>query len=77
MENKHWVKKNNHGENIILEDNSVWEIYGSDKVVATLWPPTTNIRVTESSDFFKPHGYLLLNLDDGEKACAKYMGMTY
>lgn len=71
----HWVKRNiDGGTFILLEDRSLWEIDGFDKLDAMLWLPLSNITVTASTSGSPGYGYLLINTDDGEKAHAKYIG---
>ena len=69
----HWIDKNIDGGSLIkLEDGSLWEIDAYDKYNTILWLAISDITVLESSDCV--NGYLLVNTDDGEKACAKYLG---
>lgn len=71
----HWIQKNvDSGTYIILEDGSLWKIDPLDKIDAMLWLPISNIAVIESSSGALGFDYLLINIDDGEKAHAKYMG---
>ncbi len=70
----HWIVENIDGTYIILEDGSLWQIDHLDKIDAMLWLPASNITVIESTSGSLGYNYLLINMDDGEKAHAKYMG---
>lgn len=71
----HWIKeKGDGGSLIILEDGSVWKIHLLDRIYTTLWLPITSITVLESESPIGNYKYLLINIDDGEKALAKYLG---
>lgn len=71
----HWVKeKIDSGRMILLEDGSLWEISSMDRLNTTLWLRITNITVIESDDCYPGFAHMLVNTDDGEKACAKLVG---
>lgn len=71
----HWVKENvDRGAFIRLEDGSLWEIDRLERLNARLWLRTARIVVLTSTRGSPGYGYLLLNIDDGEKAHAKYIG---
>lgn len=74
---KHWIKKNiDSGAYILLEDGSLWQIDPFDKVDAMLWLPISTIIVVKSTTGSPGYDYLLINIDDKEKAHAKFMGKT-
>lgn len=71
----HWVKKNvDSGTYMILEDGSFWKIDPIVKIEAMLWLPVSEITVLKSKRGSPGYNYLLINIDDGEQAHAKYMG---
>lgn len=72
---KHWVKeKKEMGSIIILEDNSVWEIFFMDKIKTGLWLPTNTVIVVQ--DLSNPqYDYLIINKSKNETARAKYIGV--
>jgi len=46
----HWVKKNyERGKMIELEDGTLWEVYGLDRLNCSLWLPLTDIVIIENS----------------------------
>ena len=70
----HWISKNiDRGAFIKLEDGSLWKIDRMDQLDAGLWLSMTDITVLETSDCMAGFDYLLINTDDGEKACAQYL----
>lgn len=66
----HWVDKViDNGEFVRLEDGSLWEIDALDRINTILWLSLDDVTILESSNCIR--GYLLVNTDEGEKACAK------
>lgn len=62
-EDGHWIQSiAGNGEIIKLEDGSIWQVDGIDKVTSSIWLPISNITICGSS---------LINTDDGEKVGAK------
>ena len=74
LEDGHWIKRNNSGKTIILEDGSVWSVQSIDRADAMLWLQVTDITVKESNSGMAGYNYLLINTDDDEKVHAKYLG---
>lgn len=72
----HWIDKNGDGKIITLEDGSIWEIVSTDQVDTALWLPTTDITVIKQSGSLAAFKYILINTEDGEKASAKFLGVT-
>ena len=71
----HWIKsKVDDGAMIILEDGSMWQIDSVDRVDTALWLPITNVTVLKASSPIGEYKYMLINIDDGEKALAKFLG---
>jgi len=71
----HWVQKNiERGEYILLEDGSLWEIDRLERLNASLWLRMSRITVLTSSRGSPGCDYLLVNVDDREKAHAKCVG---
>jgi len=63
-----------NGEFVVLEDNSIWQIEPIDSVISCIWLPTSRIRVIESSEGLAGYDYQIINIDDREKAHARYIG---
>ena len=72
----HWVIQamESFGEYVKLEDGSLWEIAMIDRIYTMLWLPVTQITVLKASDPIGDYRYILINMDDGERAYAKYIG---
>lgn len=71
----HWIKKNiDRGNNIVLEDGSLWQISPIDRIDTALWLPISNITVQQYTEASGPYEYILINTSDRNKACAKYLG---
>jgi hypothetical protein len=71
----HWIQENiDSGSMMILEDGSIWKIDPLDKIDAMLWLPISNITIVNSDNGSPGYDYLLINIDDGEKVHAKYLG---
>ena len=69
----HWVQeKIGHGEYILMEDGSLWEISSLDRIDTALWLNTENIVVIENTSGLLP--YKLINTDTGDVVEAKYLG---
>jgi len=61
-ENGHWIQSvAANGEIIKLEDGSIWQVDGVDRVTSSIWLPVSNITIC---------GSYLINTDDGEKVSA-------
>lgn len=61
-EDGHWIQSiAGNGEIIKLEDGSIWQVDGVDKVTSSIWLPVSNITIC---------GSYLINTDDGEKVSA-------
>jgi len=72
----HWIKeKTSNGAIITLEDGSVWDIAGVDRVLTLIWLPTEEIMVNVESSPIGDYKYLLYNTNLGEKVNAKFIGM--
>lgn len=55
----HWIKSNTkNGKIIILEDDSIYQVYDIDRITSSLWLPISDITVCDS---------IMINTDDGEK----------
>lgn len=71
----HWIKsKLDNGGTIILEDGSMWEISSVDRIDTSLWLPISNVTILKASSPVGDYRYTLVNIDEGEKALAKFLG---
>lgn len=71
----HWIQEvADYGKLIILEDGSVWKVDPSYTHIASIWLPISDITIVESDDCSGDGAYLIINTDDGEIACATYLG---
>jgi len=71
----HWIKDNiDSGNLLLLEDGSLWKIDPIETANAMLWLPISDVMIIESTDGSPGYDYLIICIDDSEKAHAKYMG---
>jgi hypothetical protein len=62
-ESGHWIDSvTSDGRIVVLEDGSVWEVESLDRIVSTLWLPTSEIVACEDK---------LINTDDDEVVSAE------
>jgi hypothetical protein len=72
---KHWVDEvYKDGALVVLEDDSLWEVEGTEQVNTSLWLTTTDIRVSKDTEAVDDYKYVLRNSEDHESAHAKYLG---
>lgn len=75
---RHWIRSvQDGGRAITLEDGSMWEVYGLDRIDSMLWLPVTNIEVELARSPIGDYRYMLINTDDDEAVLAKYLGSKY
>ena len=70
---EHWLRdKQDEGKNLILNDDSSWEVQPSERVIAARWlrGSTIIVEYTEKG----AHPYLLRNLTEEEVAHAAFLG---
>ena len=70
---EHWLRdKQEDGDVVILEDESLWEVQPSDRVITARWLRMSTIIVEHTQKDGYP--YLLKNTTEGETARANYLG---
>jgi hypothetical protein len=70
---EHWLRdKHEDGIAVILEDESMWEIYPSDHVITSRWLRMSTIIVEHTQKESCP--YLLKNSTERETARANFLG---
>jgi hypothetical protein len=70
---EHWLRdKQEEGRIVILEDESVWEVHPSDRLVTAHWLRMSTITVKHTQKELYP--YQLTNTMEGESARAMYRG---
>jgi hypothetical protein len=70
---EHWLRdKQEAGRIVILEDESVWEVHPSDRLVTGHWLRISTITVNHTQKEGYP--YLLTNTTEEETARAIYLG---
>jgi len=73
IDDKHWIESvSDDGGIIKLEDGSTWKVDYIDRIDSSLWLPTTDIIVKESTRSIG--GYILINIDDRETVGATFLG---
>ncbi len=71
----HWITKNiSSGQYIVLEDQSLWQVDSLDRINTLLWLIVDSITVIQESSCL--YGYRLINTDEKETACARYLGYS-
>ena len=70
---EHWLRdKVEDGRIVILEDESMWEVHPSDRLITKRWLRISTITVKHTSKNGYP--YLLSNSTEEEDARANYLG---
>ena len=72
---EHWLRdKQEEGKDVILNDDSVWEVDPRDRYLTKRWlrGSTIIVEYTEKSGY----PYLLRNRTEGEVARANYLGKS-
>ena len=70
---EHWLRdKQDEGTNLILNDDSTWEVHPSERIITARWlrGSTIIVEYTEKGEY----PYLLRNRTEGEVARANYSG---
>ena len=72
---RHWISNNiDHGAFLLLENDSVWEIYGDDVARTKEWIKSASIVGSKTTAVAIGYTYTLTNTDEHENAHAKYVG---
>ena len=70
---EHWLRdKLDAGRIVVLEDESIWEVHPSDRVVTRSWLQISTITVKHTQKEVFP--YVLSNSTERENARANYLG---
>jgi hypothetical protein len=70
---EHWLRdKEEEGRALILDDDSIWEVYPSDQSTTAKWLRGSTIVVEHTEK--ERHLYLLQNRTENEVARANYLG---
>ncbi len=70
---EHWLRdKLDAGRIVVLEDESIWEVHPSDRVVTRRWLRISTITVKHTQKEVFP--YVLSNSTERENARANYLG---
>lgn len=73
---EHWLRdKQEEGRIVLLEDESVWEVHPSDRLVTARWLRISTITVNHTQKEGYP--YQLTNTTEGESARANYLGASW
>ena len=71
----HWLTENvGPGEVVILDDGSAWTVNPMATFDALLWLPTEHVVITDGSADCLAGELLLVNIDQGERVCARPLG---
>jgi hypothetical protein len=72
---EHWLRdKIEEGRIVVLEDESMWEVHPSDRLITERWLRISTITVKHTQKEGYP--YLLSNSTEGEDARANYLGKS-
>ena len=72
---EHWLRdKLEEGRTVVLEDDSVWEVHPSDRLIAKRWLRMSTINVVHTQKEGYP--YLLKNSTEGESARANFLSRS-
>jgi hypothetical protein len=72
---EHWLRdKLEEGRIVVLEDESVWEVHPSDRLITKRWLRISTISVEHIQKDGYP--YLLKNSTEGESARANYLARS-
>ncbi|MGA2103459.1 MAG: hypothetical protein ABSG34_20265 [Candidatus Sulfotelmatobacter sp.] len=71
---EHWLRdKLDAGRIVVLEDESIWEVHPSDRMVTRRWLRISTITVKHTQKELFP--YVLSNRTEREDARANYLGV--
>lgn len=56
---EHYIRSNNDGEIIVLEDGSVWQVDSYDRYNSRYWMNSADVIITDAED-------KMINIDDDE-----------
>ena len=75
IQEEHWLRdKLEEGRIVILEDESMWEVHPSDRLITRRWLRISTISVKYTLRVGYP--YLLSNSTEREDARASYLGAS-
>ncbi len=75
IQEEHWLRdKLEEGRIVVFEDDSMWEVHPSDRLITKRWLRISTITVKHTQKEGYP--YLLSNSTEGEKARANYLGQS-
>lgn len=70
---EHWLRdKQEDGRGLILNDDSIWDVYPSDQSITARWLRGSTITVEHTQK--EGHPYLLRNRTENEVARANFLG---
>ena len=73
IRDEHWLRdKQEQGQRVTLEDDSVWEIHPSDRSIAARWLRGSTIYVEQIQ--LEGYPYVLRNRTEAEAARANFVG---
>jgi hypothetical protein len=72
---EHWLRdKREEGRIVVLEDDSMWEVHPSDRLITQRWLRMSTINVEHTQK--EGHPYLLKNSTEDESARANCLGQS-
>ena len=72
---EHWLRdKQDQGQSVTLEDDSIWEIHPQDRSVAARWLRGSTIYIEQTQ--LQGYPYILRNRTETEVAHANFLGQV-
>lgn len=62
------------GAILTLDDGSVWEIFGPDRPISTLWMPLDDVLILREASPVGLFEYQVVNTDESETVAARFIG---